>query len=48
MKGLVVVGAVAEAAVDKTNQGDVATEAEGFVGGAEDVLVEDVLDALLL
>ena len=47
-KGAVVVFAFAETAVDETDQHDLALEADGFVGGPVDVLVEDVLEAVLL
>ena len=43
-----VFGTVGEAAIDQAHQSDVGTQAEGFVGGTEDVLMDDIFNALLL
>ena len=47
LEGLVVVFAVAQSSVDETHQRDVATKTKCFIRSAEDVLMEDVFDALL-
>ena len=47
LEGLVVVFAVAQSSVDETHQRDVATKTKCFIRSAEDVLMEDVFDAIL-
>ena len=47
-KRFIVIFTIAQSSVDKTHQRDVATKAEGFIRGTEDVLMEDVFDALFL